>query len=102
MKKLFVAILTVLCLAIVGLSMINNASFNKDKQYNDALEAQRDSLLNKQIESQDSLISEIILLESMSSECKKNISIIQEYIQHSKKNTDQILIMQKQILQESK
>ena len=57
-------------------------------------------MLNKQIESQDSLISEIILLESMSSECKKNISIIQEYIQHSKKNTDQILIMQKQILQE--
>ena len=29
MKKYYIAILTVLCIAIIGLSIINNTSFNK-------------------------------------------------------------------------
>ncbi len=102
MKKSIFAIILVLCVVIVGLSMINNASFNKDKQYKDALEAQRDSLLNKQIESQDSLFFEIKLLDSMSNECNNNISLIQDYLQHSKNETDKILKLQKQKLRKSK
>lgn len=62
MKKSTFVIILVLCVVIVGLSMNNNTLFNKEKQHQDILEARRDSLLDKQIESQDSLILETNIL----------------------------------------
>ena len=84
MKKSNFVIILVLCVVIVGLSINNNTSFNKDKQQQDALEARRDSLLDKQIESQDSLIFETNILYSIFNECKNGILIIQEDLQQSK------------------
>lgn len=72
MKKSTFVIILVLCVVIVGLSMNNNTSFNKEKQHQDTLEARRDSLLDKQIESQDSLILETNILYSISNECKNS------------------------------
>ena len=102
MKKSTFVIILVLCVVIVGLSMHNNTLFNKEKQHQDILEARRDSLLDKQIESQDSLILETNILYSISNECKNSILIIQEDLQQSKNNTDRILKIQKQILRKIK
>lgn len=65
MKKSTFVIILVLCVVIVGLSMNNNTLSNKEKQHQDILEARRDSLLDKQIESQDSLILETNILYSI-------------------------------------
>ena len=102
MKKSTFVIILVLCIVIVGLSMNNNTLFNKEKQHQDILEARRDSLLDKQIESQDSLILETNILYSISNECKNSILIIQEDLQQSKNNTDRILKIQKKILRKIK
>lgn len=102
MKKSTIVIILVLCIVIVGLSMNNNTLFTKEKQHQDTLEARRDSLLDKQIESQDSLILETNILYSISHECKNSILIIQEDLQQSKNNSDRILKIQKQILRKIK
>ena len=82
--------------------MNNNTLLNREKQHQDILEARRDSLLDKQIESQDSLILETNILYSISNECKNSILIIQEDLQQSKNNTDRILKIQKKILRKIK
>ena len=79
MKKYY-TILTILCIAIIWLSIFNNTSFNKDKQKKDSIESQRDSFL----------FQKISLLDSIYFYYKSNDSMIQRN-KANKDNSEMIL-----------
>lgn len=53
------------CIVIISPLIINNISFNKDRQDRLTLEVRRDNLLDKEIESHNSPLFKINLLDSV-------------------------------------
>lgn len=91
MKKYYIAILTVLCIAIIGLSIINNTSFNKNIQKKDSIESRRDSFL----------FQNTFILDSIYFYYKSNYSMIQRY-KANKDNSEKILKPLKQTIHKNK
>lgn len=100
MKKII--IISIFCIAILGLSLFNNTSFNKDKQHKDSIESHKDSLLLRQSEILDSLIQETMVFDSICMVYKSSNSIIKAEIMNVKDNSENILKLQKKILQKNK
>ena len=101
MKK-NITFVVLLCVVIIGFTIINNFSFNAEilnKKSKDFLE---DSLLLRQVEMHDLLLRKTSVLDSMSLDNKSSNSNIQEEIQKIRNNSDEILLFQKKIYQKSK
>lgn len=101
MKKSITSVI-LLCAVIIALAIINNSSFNKGMQSKKNAELSKDSLLRRQVETQDLLLRKASVLDTMNLEHKSNISIIKEEIQKIRDNSDEILKFQKKIYQNSK
>lgn len=101
MKK-SIAIITVFCAVIIGLSIFKNISFNNKILTIKTTELLKDSLLLKQTEIQDLMLQKNAVLDSMRLDKKTSDSIIQEEIQKIKDNSNKILIFQKKIFQNRK
>lgn len=98
MNKYYITIVVVLCSIIIGLSMINNASYRINKKHKDSIELLRDSLMFKECIIQDSLLQKIGILDSIYLDNKFKDSIIKVYIQQIHNDSKSILNIQKQIL----
>lgn len=101
MKKSITSVI-LLCAVIIALAIINNSSFNKGMQSKKNAELSKDSLLRRQVETQDLLLRKASALDTMNLEHKSNNSIIKEEIQKIRDNSDEILKFQKKIYQNSK
>lgn len=101
MKKSITSVI-LLCAVIIALAIINNSSFNKGMQSKKNAELSKDSLLRRQVETQDLLLRKASVLDTMNLEYKSNNSIIKEEIQKIRDNSDEILKFQKKIYQNSK
>lgn len=101
MKK-NITFVVLLCVVIIGFTILNNFSFNAEilnKKSKDFLE---DSLLLRQVEMHDLLLRKTSVLDSMSLDNKSSNSNIQEEIQKIRNNSDEILLFLKKIYQKSK
>ncbi len=101
MKKV-ITFIAILCVVIIGISILNNISFNKEILSKKFTELLKDSLLLRQVEMQDLLLQKTSILDSMCIDNKSSDSIIQEEIQEIRDNSDEILKLQKKIFQISK
>ena len=101
MKKSITSVI-LLCAVIIALAIINNSSFNKGMQSKKNAELSKDSLLRRQVETQDLLLRKASVLDTMNLEHKSNNSSIKEEIQKIRDNSDEILKFQKKIYQNSK
>ena len=102
MKKYYIITVIVLCSTIIGLSMFNSISYNRDKKRKDSIEVSRDSLLLRQSKVHDSLLLKIVMLDSLFFDNKSTDSTIKVDIQQIKYNSKMILNLQKQILLKNK
>lgn len=102
MKKYYIITVIVLCSTIIGLSMFNSISYNRDKKRKDSIEVSRDSLLLRQSKVYDSLLQKIVMLDSIFFDHKSTDSTIKVDIQQIKYNSKMILNLQKQILLKNK
>ena len=89
MKKSITSVI-LLCAVIIALAIINNSSFNKGMQSKKNAELSKDSLLRRQVETQDLLLRKASVLDTMNLEHKSNNSIIKEEIQKIRDNSDAI------------
>ena len=78
MKKYRCCLVIVLCVIIIGLSILKNGSFNTNKRCQDSLELQLSRSILKQSLVQDSLLQKIMLLDSIYHHHKANNSAIQQ------------------------
>ena len=101
MKKSITSVI-LLCAVIIALAIINNIPFNKGMQSKKNAELSKDSLLRRQVETQDLLLRKPSVLDTMNLEHKSNNSMIKEEIQKIRDNSDEILKFQKKIYQNSK
>lgn len=101
MKKV-IAFIIILCVIIIGISILNNIFFNKEIQNRKSAELLKDSLLHRRVEIQDLLLQKSSILDSMRKDNKSSISIIQKEIQKIKDNSDENLKWQKKIFSISK
>jgi len=101
MKKV-IAFIIILCVIIIGISILNNIFFNKEIQSRKSAELLKDSLLRRRVEIQDLLLQKSSILDSMRKDNKSSISIIQKEIQKIKDNSDENLKWQKKIFSISK
>jgi hypothetical protein len=101
MKKV-IAFIIILCVIIIGISILNNIFFNKEIQSRKSAELLKDSLLHRRVEIQDLLLQKSSILDSMRKDNKSSISIIQKEIQKIKDNSDENLKWQKKIFSISK
>ncbi len=100
MKKNIILIV-LLCVVIIGFTILNNISFNDETLSKKSTELLKDSILLRQAEMQDLMLRKTSVLDSMSSDNKTSNSVIQEEIQKIRVNSDEILKFQK-IYQNSK
>ena len=77
MKKSITSVI-LLCAVIIALAIINNSSFNKGMQSKKNAELSKDSLLRRQVETQDLLLRKASALDTMNLEHKSNNSIIKD------------------------
>ena len=101
MKKNIILIV-LLCVVIIGFTILNNISFNKETLSKKSPELLMDSILFRQVEMQDSLLRKTLVLDSINVNNKLNNSIIQREIQKIRDNSDEILKFQKKIYQNNK
>lgn len=97
-----VAIVFTLCLIITKLAVVKNNSYNKQRQQNDSLEINRDSLLFRQTRSLDLLYEEAFMLDSIYNECKISNSLKQEEIQQVDELSTKIVNLQRTPLKQKK
>ncbi len=101
MKKNMILIV-LLCVVIIGFTILNNISFNKETLSKKSTELLKDSILFRQVEMQDSLLQKTSVLDSMSLDNRSSTSVIHEEIQKIRSNSDEILRFQMKIYQNSK
>lgn len=101
MKKNIILIV-LLCVVIIGFTILNNISFNKETLSKKSTELLMDSILFRQVEMQDSLLQKTSVLDSMSLDNRSSTSVIHEEIQKIRNNSDEILRFQMKIYQNSK
>ena len=101
MKKIITSII-LLCTVIIAFAILNNITFNEGMQSKKNAELSKDSLLRRQVETQDLLLRKASVLDTMNLEHKSNNSIIKEEIQKIRDNSDEILKFQKKIYQNNK
>jgi len=101
MKKNIILIV-LLCVVIIGFTILNNISFNEETLSKRSAELSKDSLFHRQVEMQDLLLGKSSILDSMNIDHKSSTSIIKEEIQKIRDNSDEILKFQKKIYQNSK
>lgn len=89
-----------LCIVIIGFTILNNISFNAETLNKKSTELLKDSILLRQVEMQDLLLQKISVLDSMSLDNKSN-SVIQEEILKIRDNSDEILKFQKKVYQKN-
>ena len=90
MKKNIILIV-LLCVVIIGFTILNNISFNKETLSKKSTELLMDSILFRQVEMQDSLLQKTSVLDSMSLDNRSSTSVIHEEIQKIRNNSDEIL-----------
>lgn len=101
MKKV-ITFIAILCVIIIGFSILNYLSFHKKVLSRKSTELLKDSLLLRQVEMQGLLLQKKSVLDSICLYNKTSDSIIQEEIQKIRDNSDKILKFQKKIFQNSK
>lgn len=101
MKKNIILI-ALLCVVIIGFTILNNSSFNEETLSKKSTELLKDSLLHRQVEMQDSLLRKTAVLDSMSFDNRSSNSVIHEEIQKIRDNSNEILRFQKKIYKNSK
>lgn len=101
MKKV-ITFIAILCVVIIGISILKNISFIKEIQSRESTKFLKDSLLHRQTEIQDLLLQKSSILDSMRKDNKSSNSIIQKGIQEIRDNSDENLKIQKKIFQINK
>ena len=101
-NALVIFFVILLCVVIIGFTVLNNISFNEEMQGKSSTELLRDSLSLRQVEMQDLLLRKSSVLDSMNLDNRSSNLIIKKEIQKIRDNSDEILKLQKKIYQNNK